>query len=235
MRLASAACSRCPVAFGSRVETYYNRRKVICQIFSAMPSSLHGKNSNSILCSLKASAGAFFCGSDQVFRELPQYNPPVSGDVSGLFKRHLMEESKNDGKESLISLGYDVVKWFLVTVLVVSFISDVFLAVSANREMLVPLGLFIGVMMADFLKESSHQFFENTEQRGNDIQKWGLGLLFVSIRFVFMSFRIRGWMLLSHISNGALMQIIWLANEQRRSLHDPERGSEPPTAPAETN
>ncbi|KAG0494753.1 hypothetical protein HPP92_005747 [Vanilla planifolia] len=221
MRLASAACSRCPVAFGSRVETYYNRRKVICQIFSAMPSSLHGKNSNSILCSLKASAGAFFADQTKfsenfhnITRQFLEMSPDSLKDIS-------WKKAKMTVKESLISLGYDVVKWFLVTVLVVSFISDVFLAVSANREMLVPLGLFIGVMMADFLKESSHQFFENTEQRGNDIQKWGLGLLFVSIRFVFISFRIRGWMLLSHISNGALMQIIWLANEQQRSLRDP--------------
>ena len=41
----------------------------------------------------------------------------------------------------------------------VVFPSDVFMAVSANRGLMIPLGLFTGVMLAEFLKESFHEFF----------------------------------------------------------------------------
>lgn len=66
--------------------------------------------------------------------------------------------------ERLLVLGQKVLKWSLALLLASSFLLDIFMAVAGNKELLIPFGLFIGVMLADFLKEFSQEFLQSNPQ-----------------------------------------------------------------------
>lgn len=65
--------------------------------------------------------------------------------------------------QQLLLLGQEIVKWSLVTLFILSSISDVVFCISRNKELMIPIGLFVGCMMADFLKETSRELFPNSE------------------------------------------------------------------------
>lgn len=91
------------------------------------------------------------------------------------FKERLQETFPESAKEfpwkkaeemviqRLLILGKKALKWFSLILLVASSLSDVLLSISRDRELLIPLGLFLGCMMADFLKETSQDLFQVTE------------------------------------------------------------------------
>lgn len=65
-------------------------------------------------------------------------------------------------KQFLVT-GKEALKWSLVALLIVGSISDIIFSISTNKELLVPFGLFIGCIMAMFLKETSQELFPNLE------------------------------------------------------------------------
>jgi len=65
--------------------------------------------------------------------------------------------------ERLLFLGQKALKWTLIILFVFSSLSDVIFSISRNQELMIPLGLFVGCLMTDFLKEISRELFRNTE------------------------------------------------------------------------
>lgn len=65
--------------------------------------------------------------------------------------------------ERLLFVGQKALKWTLTILFVFSFLSDFIFSISRNQELMIPLGLFVGCMMTDFLKEISHELFCNSE------------------------------------------------------------------------
>lgn len=65
--------------------------------------------------------------------------------------------------EKLLNLAQEAVKWSLVLFLIYSFVSDVVYTLSINRELVIPIGLFAGCLVADFLKEISQELFHRSE------------------------------------------------------------------------
>jgi hypothetical protein len=65
--------------------------------------------------------------------------------------------------ERLLFLGQKALKWTLIVLFVFSSLSDVIFSISSNQELMIPLGLFVGCLMTDFLKEISHELFRNSE------------------------------------------------------------------------
>lgn len=80
--------------------------------------------------------------------------------------RPLKEFPWKEAKDMVIKrslfLGQKALKWSIIVLLVVSSVSDVLLAISRNRELMIPLGLFIGVALTDFLKEFLHEYFQRS-------------------------------------------------------------------------
>jgi len=63
----------------------------------------------------------------------------------------------------LLSLSQKVFKWSLIAWFFLSFPSDILLAMSRNQELVMPFGLFAGCFLADFMKETSEELFQQTE------------------------------------------------------------------------
>ncbi|KAK1395965.1 Phosphoribosyl-AMP cyclohydrolase [Heracleum sosnowskyi] len=117
----------------------------------------------------------------------------------------------------------EALKWALVAVLIFGSISDVIFSISINKELLIPFGLIVGCMIANFLKEILRELFPNSEQEGD--LSWSL--LAVSCFFVMVkilaSYVTQGrQVIISHAANGVLMQILlpWRTSQEDANRDD---------------
>ncbi|GLT71888.1 hypothetical protein SLA2020_438750 [Shorea laevis] len=126
--------------------------------------------------------------------------------------------------ERLLFVGQKALKWTLTILFVFSSLSDFIFSISRNQELMIPLGLFVGCMMTDFLKEISHELFCNSEEKGLNWQFMGIGCFFVLIKFLSANFLMRERVFLLHVANGGLMQLLWLWRSlQEREIKATER------------
>lgn len=129
-------------------------------------------------------------------------------------------EARSMVAEQLLILGDKALKWSLVLLFSISFLSDVFMAIAGNRELMIPLGLFTGVLLADFLKESSQEFFQSkVKYEGYPKQLVGVGLFFVFVKLLSLCLNVQAKTLVSHIGNGGFMQVLWLARELQQTAN----------------
>ncbi|CBI19349.3 hypothetical protein VitviT2T_027400 [Vitis vinifera] len=112
--------------------------------------------------------------------------------------------------QQLLLLGQKALKWSFITLFILSSVSDVIFCISRNKELMIPFGLFVGCMMADFLKETSRELFPNSEKTGLKQPLLGIGCFFVFVKFMSTFLTSQGQAFLLHVANGGLMQILWL-------------------------
>ncbi|XP_021284491.1 uncharacterized protein LOC110416748 isoform X2 [Herrania umbratica] len=112
--------------------------------------------------------------------------------------------------ERLLFVGQKALKLSLVTVFVISSLSDFLYSISRNQELMVPFGLIVGCLMTDFLKETSQEAFRFPEEKGLKWHLLALGGFFVVVKFVSTFSAIRTQVFLLHVANGGLMQALWL-------------------------
>lgn len=65
--------------------------------------------------------------------------------------------------DRLLILVQDASKWSLILFFVFGSLSDAVYTFSINRELIIPVGLFVGCIMTDFLKEISLELFHRFE------------------------------------------------------------------------
>ena len=65
--------------------------------------------------------------------------------------------------ERLLFMGKETVKWSVLLFFVVSSLSDFVASIVKNQELLIPIGLFAGVLLTNLLKEISQEVFGNSE------------------------------------------------------------------------
>jgi myb proto-oncogene protein len=65
--------------------------------------------------------------------------------------------------DRLLLLVQEALKWSLVVYFIFSTLSDVVYTFSINRELIIPVGLFVGCLIADFSKEISLELFRGSE------------------------------------------------------------------------
>lgn len=115
--------------------------------------------------------------------------------------------------QRLLFLGKKASKWFLSILFITSSLSDIVLSISRDRELLIPLGLFIGCVLADFLKETSKDLFQVTEVGDMLGHLVGIGSFFVLLKYISFYMTIGGRLFLSHVCYGGLMQVLWLGKK----------------------
>ncbi|GAB4852422.1 hypothetical protein Ancab_016617 [Ancistrocladus abbreviatus] len=101
-------------------------------------------------------------------------------------------------------------KWSFVAWCFLSFFSDFVFTISRNQELVMPFGLFLGCLLTDFMRETSQVLFQHPEEKDLKWYLVGIGSFCVVLKLIAMSFAIQGRVLLLHIANGGLMQILWL-------------------------
>ncbi|KAI9118262.1 hypothetical protein K1719_010594 [Acacia pycnantha] len=80
---------------------------------------------------------------------------------------------------------------------------------SINRELVIPIGLLIGCLTADFLKETLRELFHISEDQGLNQQVLGVYCFFVFVKIISACFGIQSRVFLLHVANGGLMQALW--------------------------
>ncbi|KAL5707208.1 hypothetical protein ACHQM5_025286 [Ranunculus cassubicifolius] len=119
-------------------------------------------------------------------------------------------------------LGKTSLKWSLVILFIVSFLSDFTLSISRNKELIVPFGLFFGCTMGDFLKEVSHDLLSFSKGEELRWRLWGIGLFFVFIKVVAVYLSLGRRVFLSHVGTGGLMHVLWMLNKMQEGKENGE-------------
>ncbi|XP_015972576.1 uncharacterized protein LOC107495878 [Arachis duranensis] len=125
--------------------------------------------------------------------------------------------------ERVVFLVQEAAKWSLVLFFVFGSLSDVVYTFSINRELIMPVGLFVGCLMADFLKEISQELFHKSEEKDLKWHLLGLYSFFVFVKFISTRFAIQPHVFLLHVGNGGLMQVLW---SWRKSMENATSKSE---------
>ncbi|KAI3424590.1 uncharacterized protein J3R85_010468 [Psidium guajava] len=113
--------------------------------------------------------------------------------------------------DRVVLLVQKALNWSLITLFVASSVSDVLFAISRNRELTIPIGLFVGCLLADFLKEVTTEFSGDSQlDKGFIHRLTAISCLFVLLKFAsaFCGLGVR--VFLSHVANGGVMQALWL-------------------------
>ena len=72
----------------------------------------------------------------------------------------------------LLITGQNAQKWSLLVLVDSSFLSDALMAASANRELMIQLGLFTGTYLQIFWKNPSKNFFQSSVNVQFHISQW---------------------------------------------------------------
>ncbi|KAL1817667.1 hypothetical protein ACET3Z_020241 [Daucus carota] len=127
-------------------------------------------------------------------------------------------------KQFLIT-AKEALKWSLVAVLIFGSISDVLFSISMNKELLIPFGLFVGCVIANFLKEISRELFPNPEEGNLSWNLLAVSCLFVMVKVLANYFTQGRQVFISHVVNGVLMQILLPWGSSQEVNRDDEKNS----------
>ncbi|XP_050365793.1 uncharacterized protein LOC126784376 [Argentina anserina] len=111
--------------------------------------------------------------------------------------------------KQLLCLGEKALKWCLIAFFVFSFISDVVLSISRNRELMIPFGLFVGCFVTDIMKETLKQVLPISEEEGFEKYLIGIGSLFAAVKYISYGLPIQAQVILLHVANGGLVFWLW--------------------------
>ncbi|KAF8024680.1 hypothetical protein BT93_F1762 [Corymbia citriodora subsp. variegata] len=126
--------------------------------------------------------------------------------------------------DRVVLLGQKALKWSLITLFVASSLSDVLFAITRNRELIIPIGLFVGCLLTDFLKEVTTELSGDSQLDKGLIQHLtAIGVFLVLLKFTsaFCGLGVRVFLL--HVANGGLMQALWLWRNLLHGSSDEEK------------
>ncbi|KAA8538254.1 hypothetical protein F0562_027923 [Nyssa sinensis] len=188
-----------------------------------LPSSLQIRAWNlptSAKCSVKLPAVAQFHEPHKAKMPMNNIKEKLWEVIPDPVKDFPWKKAEDISERKFLIVGQEALKWSLIVLFVLSSVSDVIYSISRNKELMIPLGLFVGCMVADFLKETSRELFLNWKGRGLSQNLLGIGCFFVLVKIIFTYFLVPGQIFLLHVANGGLMQVLWfwksLLEEQDR-------------------
>ncbi|PKI46944.1 uncharacterized protein LOC116215549 isoform X1 [Punica granatum] len=202
------------------------------KLFKGRPCQLSGsglRHSRHVItpprCSMRASMAQF--GEPEKLKvHLNVARERLWETVPNSVKDFPWKEAEDKILHRLVLLGHKVLKWSIVSLFVFSSLSDFVYAVAKNNELMIPLGLFIGCLMADFLKEIFLEFFSNSEDKRYDLRHLTTtGFIFLLVKIASVCFALRTRVFLLHVSNGGLMQVLWLWRNSSRGTSTEEKSS----------
>ncbi|KAF9587686.1 hypothetical protein IFM89_004518 [Coptis chinensis] len=220
----------------------YATERVMALSASAIPSisyrmkSFAGQNypvhrySFSGLCnhqtSLRCSKKIVVMGQFSKPRSLIMYVTNFRDKLWDVFPQPLKElpwkKAENMIVQRLLVVGEKTLMWSLAMLFIFSSLSDAMLSIYLNKELLIPLGLFVGCVMTNFFKEVSQDLFQS---RNEGELKWhllGISFIFVFAKVASSFVTVGGQVFLSHVGNGGLMQVLWFWKKMRKESESNE-------------
>ncbi|XP_010530405.1 PREDICTED: uncharacterized protein LOC104806984 [Tarenaya hassleriana] len=171
-------------------------------------------------------------GSPRKYVELIGISETVQEDVLKSLRDFPWRKAETLLMQRLMSLGRTLLKWSFVAWFVISSVSDVLTSIAISQELMVPLGLLIGCLVCELLKETASVMLPDSEEKGLYFQFFGISCFFVIIKFVSAIFGSRTRMFLLHFGNGGVLQLLWLFSGMlwRRSSCTTEQNRSPEDA-----
>ncbi|GLT62969.1 hypothetical protein SLA2020_355690 [Shorea laevis] len=183
--------------------------------FKYQTTHLHGCLSSRVccqispLCCMKTTTGQFD-DMNNMKKKLRVVRERLWESIPDPVKEFPWKKAEDMLLVQLLALGWKAFKWSVMPVFVYSSLSDVVFSISRNQELLIPLGLLLGCLMTDFLKETSQEMFQSSKEKGLSRHLLTIGSFFVVVKFISVCFAIKARVLLLHIANGGLMEVLWL-------------------------
>uniref|UniRef100_A0A7N0SXF1 Uncharacterized protein n=1 Tax=Kalanchoe fedtschenkoi TaxID=63787 RepID=A0A7N0SXF1_KALFE len=122
----------------------------------------------------------------------------------------------------LLEAGEKTLKWVFIPLFVLSAFCDIVFSILKNKELLIPIGLFIGCTVSDLFNETSRELFHKSEGSGPSRRLLYIAAFFVATRFVCSSFPLTASVFFMHVANGGLMQALWLWRNSHESVSNSE-------------
>ncbi|GLT93640.1 hypothetical protein SLE2022_114230 [Rubroshorea leprosula] len=183
--------------------------------FKYKTAHLHGSLSSRVccqifpLCCMKITTGQFG-DMNNMKKKLRIVKERLWESIPDPVKEFPWKKAEDMLLVQLLALGWKAFKWSVMPVFVYSSLSDVVFSISRNQELLIPLGLLLGCLMTDFLKETSREMFQSSEEKSLSRHLLAIGSFFVVVKFISICFTIKARVLLLHVANGGLMEVLWL-------------------------
>ncbi|KAL8487741.1 hypothetical protein ACS0TY_023717 [Phlomoides rotata] len=175
----------------------------------------------SVTCSVKYPGMEYFNEQTNLMSLLNHTKVKLWTFVPGSVKQFPWKKAESVAQHKLLVLGKETLKWSLLGCFAFNCLSDIVYSISRNRELLIPLGLFVGILMTKFMDEISQELL--SDHKGGCIK----GLLGMSVFFVLLKvisaffFGVNDF--LFHVANGGLIQALWNWKEFMKS--DAEKSS----------
>lgn len=123
---------------------------------------LHSSRKASLASSTKARMSQFM-DSNSMPMQIENLKEKMQEVVPEPVKVFPWKEAEKMLLERLLFMGKEASKWSLLVFFVFSSLSDFVASIFRNQELLIPIGLFVGVLLTDLLKEISQEVFGNSE------------------------------------------------------------------------
>ncbi|XP_059631184.1 uncharacterized protein LOC132274051 [Cornus florida] len=177
----------------------------------------------STTCSVKLPRMAQFSQPPNVKLHIDRVREKLQEVIPDSLKDFPWKKAEHTALKQLLPAAQKALRWSLITLFTLSSISDVIYSISRNKELLIPIGLFFGCTMTDFLKETSQELFRNSEETRLSRHLLGIGCFFVLVKIISTYFLVRGQVFLLHVANGGLMQVLWLWRSLREKQERDDR------------
>ncbi|KAL1534234.1 hypothetical protein AAHA92_30439 [Salvia divinorum] len=110
--------------------------------------------------------------------------------------------------EESLALAKEALKWCLLAYFAFSCLSDISYSISRNKELVIPLGLFVGIMTTEFFDEVSRELMPDHQDGRATWRLPSIALFFVLVKAISTYLPGVNHFLL-HAANGGLMQLLW--------------------------
>ncbi|XP_022935804.1 uncharacterized protein LOC111442603 [Cucurbita moschata] len=183
---------------------------------------LLGSRRATIACSMKAKMAGFM-DSNSMPIQIENLKEKMQEVMPEPVKTFPWKDAEKILVERLLFMGKETVKWSVLLFFGVSSLSDFVASIVKNQELLIPIGLFAGVLLTNLLKEISQEVFGNSEDSSFKKQLYGLGSFFVLVKLITYGLTIQVQTFPLHVANGGLMQVLWLwknLSRERNGLNE---------------
>lgn len=132
-------------------------RKQFCRLHSSFRINAH-KHHASVTCSVKFPGMQHFSDSTKLIAFLNNTKDRLWEFAPVSVKQFPWKKAERVALHELQSLGKETLKWSVLAYFAFSCPSDILYSMSRNKELVIPLGLFVGCMMTNLFYEISQEF-----------------------------------------------------------------------------
>ncbi|KAL7085363.1 hypothetical protein ACP275_14G277800 [Erythranthe tilingii] len=181
----------------------------VCQLHNSIPIN-NRKQHVSVRCSAKFPGMEHFHEPATNLIVFLNYTKDKLWKLTpGSVKSFPWKKAESVALHELLILGKETLKWSFLAWFAFSWLSDILYSLSRNKELMIPFGLFVGIIITKYIDQICQEFVLDDHKDGSI--SWrilGISCFLVLVKVMSMFFS-GGNDFLLHCANGGLMQLLW--------------------------